>query len=591
MKILCTTFLLFFNLSHALAETIPVEYIRIGIESEAVDQEQKAFVESTFESLSTELEKNQRLFVQFLTTEDLIDAIARNRVHLFVASSVTYRQSILSGTRDIAVLTFQRAREPNRNEGGLILTRMANQSIQNWTDLQNKSVVAAGTISPTVEMSLKNEMLKFTENPMSVKIFDNMKRGKAEQVLEDLKQGRTDAVVFPICLLERLSEKNSNISNEFAVLTPKQDQKLACLHSTALFPNLTIAAMPSLSSSAYLKVFRSLLSMDEKKHQYAWAIATDFSTLDVALHGLGADAWVSYREPSWAKFFHRYWSWFVGVVITFLLIVGNSALLGWLVRRRTRELIEALEKQKVLERAADRSRTQLEKMRRLHTLGQLASLFAHELRQPLNAISCYAHGIHKAVDEADEKVKTKVAGGVQALEGQVQRMSAVVERVRDYVRSQSTRNKECLLSKLVEAAIENFSMTSVGNIPVKFSVEKEKETDIRADAMEMELIVVNLLRNAAQAQENEKNPWIDVHVEGGDKIVAINVTDNGPPLSTEALSNIVSAGESTKPEGLGLGLSIVRDLVEAHRGFIHYGLSRSGSLRVEIVFPRAGHEL
>ncbi len=583
---LCATFAL-----RVPAQELPVDLVRVGVEITAIDHLQRGFVDDTLQKLSDAIGKDHKLVVQYFNSAELSDAILRNRVQMFVASAVTYRRSLINGGRDLVVLNSRLTVDPNRTEGGLVLKRLGDNTLQSWNDLKNKRVLYVETLSPTVEISFKAQKLKYDEETTAQDSQIDKVSDSAILALEKLKNETVDAVALPICHLENMVQKSPEIAENLAVLTPRQDQSVACLHSTDLYPGLTVVAMPILPSDVYLQVLRVLLSIQDDRYPYSWSIATDFNALDVVLHELNVDAWAQYRELTWKKFFDQYRLWLLGAVFALIAILLNSVLLGHLVRRRTSELSQALTKQKALRLAADRSRTQLEKMRRLQTIGQLTGLFAHELRQPLNAISCYAYGIDKAVSGADQETKDKVAGGVQALEAQVQRASAVVERVRDYVRSQSSREKIYSLAKLAASSIADFKVTSAGNIPIDLTVSNDKNCDICADEMEIELIVVNLLRNAVQAQDGNQNAWIAVGVVGSEDNVVLSIVDNGPPLSLEELNNIVSIGESTKPEGLGLGLSIVRDLVEAHHGFIRYSLSSSRSLKVEVVFPRANKKL
>lgn len=111
--------------------------------------------------------------------------------------------------------------------------------------------------------------------------------------------------------------------------------------------------------------------------------------------------------------------------------------------------------------------------------------------------------------------------------------------------------------------------------------------NILADELEMELIVTNLLKNAAQAQEHVKNPWININliVNKPLKYAEMTVTDDGPALSDEQFKQIISTGDTTKPEGLGLGLTIVKSLTEAHGGKMFIALTENRSLKITIRIP------
>lgn len=177
-----------------------------------------------------------------------------------------------------------------------------------------------------------------------------------------------------------------------------------------------------------------------------------------------------------------------------------------------------------------------------------------------------------------------------------------MDKVRSYVKSRSSRDNLIDFHKLLLTAIENFKTTSSGDIPVYLNVDPEKSQTnldlkknapapqfvIAGDAMELELIIINLLRNASEAQREVKKPFIKLTLSRHQNRISLCVEDNGPGLSDDAFENIVSIGESTRPEGLGLGLSIINDLVYAHRGDLKFTLSEKKSLIVTVTFPAAG---
>ena len=110
------------------------------------------------------------------------------------------------------------------------------------------------------------------------------------------------------------------------------------------------------------------------------------------------------------------------------------------------------------------------------------------------------------------------------------------------------------------------------------------ELRVRGDSLELELVVVNLLRNASQAIQSIGKPEIRVRIFDRPG-PGFEVSDNGVGLTEEKLAEIVQIGESTRPEGLGLGLSIVRDLVELHEGKIEFSLTPAGGLVVRVTLP------
>ena len=560
------------------------EVLRIGFAEDEIPQEAQPFVKKTFDSLGRLLAPDYRLEIHSYASSDLLGAVSRNQVELFLSSSTLYRQSSLSGTRDVAVLMPSGSVNPNRLEGSVFLTPLGTGTSDELLSKKGLRFLTSGKLSGTALMSANLELQRMRQKEkLSEATAHEASPAKA---LRRLQAGEADVLVLPACALERASERGEFDARDLVVLRPKQDQNLSCLHSTELFPGLTLATMPTLDYQAYNRILSALLSLKSEGSKRLWVIGANFSAVDSALHELDSDPWASYRKPTVKSLIAHYWPWLAGVLGFAFFLLCNMVLLGRLVKQRTRQLEDALQEQKALRGEVDKIRNRLDKMKRLQTIGQMASLFAHELRQPLNALNCYAYGIEKAIRRKIQQPDRDIEEGIAAVNTQIQRASAIVEKVRNYVRSQSSREDAHSFADILERSAANFKTTSAGSIPIRLLFENRDQTVIRCDPMEMELVVINLLRNSAQAQAGAGNPWIELRLQGG-KTVILTVTDGGRALSDEEFRAIAALGESTKPEGLGLGLPIVCSLVEEHRGKVFFERTKSRSLEVRIELPPA----
>lgn len=574
----------------ASADCKVVETIRIGVAEDELSGRDRPIIEERLQTVAAALAPEYAVDVRYFPRQELSATIERNRVDAFISSSARYRRSLASGPRDIAVLMPAGAENPNRLAGAVFLADIDRLDISSVKNLKGGRALRAGERSLTVDMSAEGELLQSgIADPKS--FFADVRYAGTDvgSAVDLLLAGKADLLVLPACALEHYAQTSGRDTGRLTVLSPKEDRDLACLHSTNLYPGLTFAAMPSLSHNAYNRILRSLVFMKSSESSGMWAMATDFSALDKTLHRLNSDAWAPFREPTLERMIKRYWPWIAGASGTIFLVLTINILLRRLVKRRTMELQAALNEQKRLRVESDRVRNRLDKMRRLQTIGQLAGLFAHELRQPLNAVGCYAYGLRKAFSRTNSLSSPDIQTGIDGIDAEIRRANAIVERVREYVRSQSSRNSEHALSDITTAAVGNFKLSAAGVVPIKLTIENPEKSVVRCDPMEMELVIVNLLRNAAEVQNASPSPLIRVTVTGGINVM-LTVSDNGPALSDAELSDIVSVGESTKPEGLGLGLSIVRDLVDAHHGVIKFSRTAAGSLEVRIVLPSADKE-
>lgn len=568
---------------------VPATTVELGIVKEVLEGRQGAFVETTVSALRESFaRRGMELSVSRASSDKIAELVKQNRLDLFIASSGLYRQLLLSGCSDIAVTHDSETTNPNRSQGALFLTRLGEASDFRRAIVQGKALRLGGEVGT---LSIRGELLNHGVSGKQsadwlgkVPVRADGDREVAE-ALQNLRDGRLDLLVMPVCRLERYCGDHACETADLSVLWPKQDTDMRCFHSTELYPGTALVATPTLSPFAHREILSTIFALESKDTGQRWHVATNFQTTDRTLRLLDDDAWAQVRQSSIRSFLNRWKGWIVFGLCALGFIVVHTVVLQVLVRRKTRELRHALTEQKRARRETELISQRLEKQRRLQTIGQMASLFAHELGQPLNAIGCYAHGIGKATENVEKR--RAVEKGIQGIEEQVGRASAIVNRVRDYVRSQTVRDKVIDLGELVETAIGNFKITSLGNVPVALKREcAGDELRVRGDSLELELVVVNLLRNASQAIQSIGKPEIRVRIFDRPG-PGFEVSDNGVGLTEEKLAEIVQIGESTRPEGLGLGLSIVRDLVELHEGRIEFSLTPAGGLVVRVTLPPA----
>ena len=576
-------------LTQTLFAQVPQTTVELGMVEELSRESQGPFLEETVSALRADFARNgMALNVTRASEEEIARLVRQNRLDFFLAPSDLYRRLLLSGCSDIAVTHAAETTNPNRTQGALFLSRLGEEPDVPRSVSKGKVLRLGGEAGSVI---VRGELIRhglsgkasadlFAKIPVRADTVD-----ETAAALRRLREGGLDLLILPVCRLERHCGSRTCSTADLGVLWPKQDTDMTCLHSTQLYPGTTLVATPSLTPFAHREILSTIFALKAGANGQRWHVATNFQTTDRTLRLLDDDAWAQVRQSSIRSFLNRWKGWIVFGLCALGFIVVHTVVLQVLVRRKTRELRHALTEQKRARRETELISRRLEKQRRLQTIGQMASLFAHELGQPLNAIGCYAHGIGKATENVEKR--RAVEKGIQGIEEQVGRASAIVNRVRDYVRSQTVRDKVIDLGELVETAIGNFKITSLGNVPVALKREcAGDELRVRGDSLELELVVVNLLRNASQAIQSIGKPEIRVRIFDRPG-PGFEVSDNGVGLTEEKLAEIVQIGESTRPEGLGLGLSIVRDLVELHEGKIEFSMTPAGGLVVRVTLPPA----
>jgi PAS domain S-box-containing protein len=228
-------------------------------------------------------------------------------------------------------------------------------------------------------------------------------------------------------------------------------------------------------------------------------------------------------------------------------------------------------------RAEEQSAAQAEKAQvtsRLVTMGEMASSVAHELNQPLTAIANYCSGMVSRV-KAHSIQEEDLIAALQKTARQAERAGQIIHRIRAFVKRSEPQRQPSSAREIVEEAVELAGIELRRRNVSVHSYVAQRLPDILVDPILIEQVVLNLLKNAAEAIDSEQMPPQRRHIElrvvprhtpedGG--VIEFSVTDMGPGIKEEVLGRLYEAFFSTKAEGLGIGLSLCRTIIESHRG-------------------------
>jgi two-component system, LuxR family, sensor kinase FixL len=213
--------------------------------------------------------------------------------------------------------------------------------------------------------------------------------------------------------------------------------------------------------------------------------------------------------------------------------------------------------------------TELIHISRLSAMGEMASALAHELNQPLTAIANYLKGSRRLLEDKTDEDAIMVRGAVDKAADQSMRAGQIIRRLRDFVARGENEKRVENLQKLVEEAS---ALALVGakdrNVRVTFKFGQVSDF-VLADKVQIQQVVLNLMRNAIEAMEDvERRELVLSTNRRTDGMIDISVTDTGTGISSEIASQLFQPFVSTKSNGMGVGLSISRTIVEAHGGRI-----------------------
>ncbi len=228
-------------------------------------------------------------------------------------------------------------------------------------------------------------------------------------------------------------------------------------------------------------------------------------------------------------------------------------------------------------RAEEQAAAQAEKAQvtsRLVTMGEMASSVAHELNQPLTAITNYCNGMVSRV-KAETIEQADLIAALEKTARQAERAGQIIRRIRAFVKRSEPQRQPSQAKQIIDDAVDLAGIElRRRNVAIRSYVAQRLPT-LMCDPILIEQVVLNLLKNAAEAIDSAELPANRRHIElrvvprhtpeeGG--VIEFSVTDMGPGIKDEVIGRLYEAFFSTKAEGLGIGLSLCRSIVESHRG-------------------------
>lgn len=222
------------------------------------------------------------------------------------------------------------------------------------------------------------------------------------------------------------------------------------------------------------------------------------------------------------------------------------------------------------EEQARRSQAELERAFRIITIGEMAADIVHELKGPLTAIQIYADGCLRMIKE-NKTVSGQLVAAVEHTTAQANRAGEIIRRVGSLVSKHEPRQSMVGVNDIIREVI-SLEKAEAGHKAIAIQVElTEGMPLILADSIQIEQVILNLVRNAFEAMSDtatgQRHLTIQSSTAGGNSI-EVAVSDTGKGLPPEGAEKVFDSFFTTKPEGLGIGLSISRAIIEAHGGHL-----------------------
>ncbi len=242
------------------------------------------------------------------------------------------------------------------------------------------------------------------------------------------------------------------------------------------------------------------------------------------------------------------------------LIDGNGKHTGWMA-----SVLDITERKRA-EELARQQQEQLQFTSRLVTMGEMASTLAHELNQPLAAIASYNTGCLNLLANGQAQ-PGDLQPALEKISAQAQRAGKIIRRVHDFVRKSEPKRAPCQLGEIIEDCI-GFIEAEARKHHVRIECDSPPDLPVLADRLMLEQVLLNLMRNGMEAMSATPHSGrlLRVGIQAEASELCISVSDNGSGIPHEVRDKLFTAFFTTKPEGMGIGLSICRSIIEFHRG-------------------------
>jgi signal transduction histidine kinase len=271
---------------------------------------------------------------------------------------------------------------------------------------------------------------------------------------------------------------------------------------------------------------------------------------------------VLFREPTAWELYRWHVVVAVGVIATQAALIS-----GLLIQRRRRYLAEVARNNAQAE--VQRNRGQLEHVARVATLGELTAALTHELKQPLNAIRANSFAGIRFLDEQKPDLR-EVREALTDIGGITLRAGEMIQGLRDMLKRDTSGFAEVDLNDLIRS-VERIAHGDA----VQHAVQVELELGagnvlVQGDSVQLQQVVLNLMLNAFHATSdpslNGKPRRVTVRSGSANGSSVVEVRDNGTGIPADKLESIFEPFVTSKRDGLGMGLSICRSIVERHGG-------------------------
>ena len=249
------------------------------------------------------------------------------------------------------------------------------------------------------------------------------------------------------------------------------------------------------------------------------------------------------------------------------------------IKARSKEVKSLVESYNNMVEMLDKNVKELSKSNKEQAWRQMAKQVAHEIKNPLTPMKLSVQSFERNFDQKEDKNEEKVQEFTQTIIQQIDTMSSIASAFSNFSEMPVQKGEQTNIVKAIKLALEIFKNE---NITFKSDFDK---IIINIDKPQIVRIMTNLIKNSIQACQNVSSPKISVTLKQKENVVEIRVKDNGQGIPKEIRPNIFEPNFTTKSSGMGLGLGMVKNLVNSYDGKIDFETKIQKGTTFKITFP------
>ena len=566
----------------------------VAIDTQIDPYMQRTYFKATLDAIDQTVRSSDKFLVlKFLDRETISEMLADGEIDFLISESDFYADLAFEDkVKAISMLWRAQAKSPSYSAASTIVVSSSNTKIYTLTDIASGTYrVASASNESFAGFTISKEA--FTEKNLSWQaayknIIFSSNRNPLD-VLNAVKSGTADVGIVPACFIEQVMIRNQAHLSDYRVINPQPVSELACQHSTNAYPSLMVSYRNGVDSNWILEMTNSLLGL-KLPYGATWSMAENTRELYDLMYHLRMGPYNNVTYSAIYRVFSENRAIFITAI--FLIVAGffYNLIISVEVASRTKALKKALAEKERISKQQEQTNEYISRLERTGIVGQMSSMIAHELKQPLATVSNYSRGLLRRIERgsADKETIVKI---LKEIEYHTDRANDIVDHVRSYAKPHDIKREEHDLRDIVAKTVSTFEKSGRSSVPVV--VEGVNKALVEADDWEIELAILNLLKNSADAftevhpaMRDTDEEIIRIRIEDHEDSWWIRVIDNAKLVDADFTEQFFQKLESSKAHGLGLGLSIVSSLAERHAGRVWAEPNPGRGVIVTIELPK-----